>query len=70
MFFNAMKLFVQGKLFRDYRAMLRLWAVAFVIAAALILLIALYVNIWVGAIGGGLVSGALMPYLFRNLKYN
>jgi hypothetical protein len=70
MFFNSVKLFVQGRLFRDYAMVLRLWVVAFAIAVALIVLLAIFVNPWLGAIVGGLVSGALMPYLFRNLKYN
>jgi hypothetical protein len=70
MFLNSVKLFLQGKLFRDYGMVMRLWALAFAIASALIVLLAEYVNIWFGAVAGGLISGALMPYLFRNLKYN
>jgi len=70
MFFNSVKLFVQGRLFRNYGMVLRLWAVAFATAVALIVLLAIFVNAWFGAVIGGLISGALTPYLFRNLKYN
>jgi hypothetical protein len=70
MFLDSVKLFLQGKLFRDGRAVFRLWIVGF--AAALVLTIALvtFLHPWIGGIAGGLAGGALMPYLFRNLKYN
>jgi hypothetical protein len=69
MFLDSAKLFLRGKLFRDNAAVIRMWLVGFVIATALVLLLALYVNVWLGAILGGLCGGALMPYLLRNLKY-
>jgi hypothetical protein len=70
MFVNSVKLFLQGKLFRDQGAALRAWAIGFIATIALILGLSVGTNLWVGAIAGGLLGGALMPYLFRNLKYN
>ena len=70
MFLSSARLLLQGKLFRDNTAVLRLWAGGFVTALVLIGLLASLVNIWAGALIGGLAGGALMPHLFRNLKYN
>ena len=70
MFLSSAKLFLQGKLFRDNGAVFRSWIIGFAVAVVLILGLATYVNLWLGAAVGGLVGGALMPWLFRNLKYN
>jgi hypothetical protein len=29
-----------------------------------------WLNPWLGMVAGGAFGGALMPWLFRNLKYN
>jgi hypothetical protein len=29
-----------------------------------------FINPWLGMTAGGLVSGALLPWLFKDLKYN
>lgn len=66
---NAAKLFVAGKLFRDNLAFLRQWGIGF--AVAFVLMVALsFVNPWLGMIVGGGVGGALLPWLFKDLKYN
>ncbi len=69
MFLDSVKLFLRGRLFRDNAAVIRMWLIGFVVATALVLLLALYVNFWIGAALGGLCGGALMPYLLRSLKY-
>ncbi len=69
MFMDSVKLFLRGKLFRDNLAVIRMWLIGFVVATGLVLLLALYVNLWLGALIGGLCGGALMPYLLRSLKY-
>ena len=69
MVINAMKLFIAGKLFRDNAAFFRQWGIGF--AAALLLMVAFsFVNPWLGMVAGGAAGGALLPWLFRDLKYN
>lgn len=70
MFLDSARLFLQGKLFRDNGAVFRSWLIGFAVAMVLLLGVATYVNFWLGAVVSGLVGGALMPYLFRHLKYN
>jgi hypothetical protein len=66
---NATKLFFVGKLFRDNAAFFRQWGIGF--AAALLLMVGLsFVNPWLGMVVGGAAGGALLPWLFRDLKYN
>lgn len=69
MILNAIKLFFAGKLFRDNTVFFKQWGIGF--AAALVLMVVLgALNPWLGAIGGGLLGGAAMPWLFKDLKYN
>lgn len=66
---NATKLFFVGKLFRDNAAFFRQWGIGFTVA--LLLMVALsFVNPWLGMVVGGGAGGALLPWLFRDLKYN
>jgi hypothetical protein len=66
---NATKLFVVGKLFRDNLAFFRQWGIGFGIA--LLLMVALgWLNPWLGMVAGAAVGGALLPWLFKDLKYN
>ena len=66
---NAAKLFVAGKLFRDNALFFRQWGIGF--GASLLLMAGLsFVNPWLGMVVGGAVGGALLPWLFRDLKYN
>jgi hypothetical protein len=69
MIINAIKLFLAGKLFRDNLAFFRQWGIGVAVAALLISLLSL-LNPWLGMVGGGLAGGALLPWLFRDLKYN
>jgi hypothetical protein len=66
---NASKLFFVGKLFRDNAAFFRQWGLGFAVALALMVGLA-FVNPWLGMAVGGAVGGALLPWLFRDLKYN
>lgn len=66
---NAARLFVVGKLFRDNNAFFRQWGIGF--AVALLLMAGLgTVDPWLGMVVGGAAGGALLPWLFRDLKYN
>lgn len=69
MVLNSIKLFVAGKLFRDNAAFFRQLCVGFAVTLALMLALG-WVNPWLGMVAGGAIGGALMPWLFRNLKYN
>jgi len=69
MVMNSMKLFVAGKLFRDNLAFFRQLAIGFLVTLVLMAGIG-WLNPWLGMVVGGAVGGALMPRLFRDLKYN
>ena len=67
--FNAMKLFVAGKLFRNNLVFFRQWGMGFGFALVLMLVIGFF-QPWLGIVVGGVLGGALLPWLFRDLKYN
>ena len=69
MFVNSAKLFLRGKLFKDFGKVVQQWLIALAAAVVVTVLLATYVNLWLGAIVGGAVGGALIPYLFKDLKY-
>ena len=66
---NAMKLFVAGKLFRNNLVFFRQWGMGFGFALVLMLVIGFF-QAWLGIVVGGVLGGALLPWLFRDLKYN
>ena len=66
---NAMKLFVAGKLFRNNLVFFRQWGMGFGFALVLMLVIGFF-QPWLGIVVGGVLGGALLPWLFRDLKYN
>ena len=69
MVLDSIKLFLRGQLFRDNTAVLRLWGVGLLVTLVVLVGLSL-VNAWLAVVVGGLGGGALMPWLFRNLKYN
>lgn len=70
MFTNSMQMFIKGKLFRDNKLVVMQGAIGVVVAIILIVLLGKFVlPMWAAAMIGGFASGALMPYLFKNLKY-
>jgi hypothetical protein len=70
MFTSSMQMFLKGKLFRDNKLVFTQGAIGVAAAAILIVLLGKFVMpMWAAALVGGFVSGALMPYLFKNLKY-
>lgn len=63
-------LFFQGKLFADTpRALMQLSLGIGVAAVLLILLAWAGLPLWAAGLVAGLVSGALQPVLFKNLRY-
>ncbi len=70
MFLNSLKLFFKGKLFREPRQVAKQWLIGFVVALVLLpLLVKLGVPLWLAVVVVALSTGALQPWLFRNLKY-
>jgi len=71
MFLGSAQMMLKGKLFRDNWMVIRQWSIGFLIAIALIVALGKFVvPVWAAAMIGGFVTGALMPYLFKDLKYN
>jgi hypothetical protein len=71
MFKHSMMMFLKGKLFRDNKMVARQGAIGVITVILLIILLGKFVvPMWLAAIIGGFVGGALMPYLFKDLKYN
>jgi len=71
MFLGSAQMMLGGKLFRDNWMVIRQWSFGFLIAVALIVLLGKFlVPVWAAAMIGGFVTGALMPYLFKDLKYH
>jgi hypothetical protein len=70
MFTDGFNLFVQGKLLRDYP---KVFAEAFLgIFIAMILLAAIVfcgAPLWVAVIISSAVSGALQPWIFKDIKF-
>lgn len=66
---QSIRLFLAGKLFRDNAAFFRQWGIGFAVALVLMAGLA-FVQPWLGMVVGGAAGGALLPWLFRDLKYN
>ncbi len=71
MFTSSMMMFLKGKLFRDNVKVLTQGALGVLVAIALIILLGKFAHLpmWAAAMIGGFVTGAMMPYLFKNLRY-
>jgi hypothetical protein len=70
MFTNALRLFARGKLFRDPKSVLRRWAIGFVGALVVVVVLRLLgVPVWLAVAATSVGAGLLQPYLFRDLKY-
>lgn len=70
MVFNSIGLFFRGKLFADTgKAVLQMMAGVLVAALIVIVVARLTGFVWLAGLLGGLTGGAVMPVLFKNLKY-
>jgi hypothetical protein len=70
MFTNAVSLFLRGKLFRDPGSVVKLQLVGVAIAAILLVTLRMLgLPLWLDVVVASAVSGALQPWLFRDLKY-
>jgi hypothetical protein len=71
MFKQSMMMFLKGKLFRDNAQVMKQGSIAVISVIVLIVVLGKFVlPMWIAAMIGGFVGGALMPYLFKDLKYN
>jgi hypothetical protein len=67
---NAISLFLDGKLFRDLRHFYTRLAVGVTATVAVMLLASLVIkSVIVVALIGGLIGGALQPFLFEDVRY-
>ncbi len=70
MFKNSIVLFFKGKLFQDMGHVIRQTAIGMIIAAAIVIIMAKSgIALWIAITVASLVSGAIQPYLFKDLKY-
>lgn len=72
MFMNTVTLFIKGKLFRNPAGVFMRSVVGVLIGVVLLVAIGKLLGPaywWVGALIGGAVTGFLMPYMFKDLKY-
>ncbi len=71
MFIQSMKMFLSGKLFRDNKLVMKQGVIGVLLDIVLVVGLGKFVlPMWLAAMIGGVASGALMPYLFKDLKYN
>jgi hypothetical protein len=71
MFFNALQLFLRGRLFRNPREVLQMWLIGLFASLAIFLVLGVAgAPVWLAVGVTSLVGGGLQPYLFRNLKYD
>jgi len=67
---NSITLFVQGRLFKDFGAVMRKSVIGITITAAILVGLSFTeLPIWAAAIISGFIGGAAQPYLFKDLKY-
>ncbi|MFN8553131.1 MAG: hypothetical protein U0103_16785 [Candidatus Obscuribacterales bacterium] len=69
-FLDALKLFVKGKLFRDFNQVVRQTLIGNAVAAVLIIVLAkLGLPLYIAVPLVSIIAGALQPWLFKDLKY-
>lgn len=70
LFSNSLMLFLKGKLFREPLEVLKKWLIGLCVALVMVVVLAkIGVPLWLAVVISALGSGALQPYLFKNLKY-
>jgi len=70
MFINSFILFWKGRLFQDIGHVIRQAAIGMVIAAVIVIAaVKAGLALWIAIVIASLISGAIQPYLFKDLKY-
>jgi hypothetical protein len=71
MLYDATRLFIRGKLFRDPVLVVRLWAIGMAwTTGAMLALFQLGAPLWVALTLPAFGGGMLQPWLFRDVKFN
>lgn len=71
MFFNSMKLFFKGKLFRSPAMAFRQGFIGFFVALVGLFILAKWVlPLWLSVFIVAIVVGLLQPWLFKDLKFD
>ena len=70
MFINSFTLFWKGRLFQDLGHVIKQAVIGMVIAAVIVIvMVKIGLALWIAIVVASLVSGAIQPYLFKDLKY-
>lgn len=70
MFMNSFILFWKGRLFQDIGHVIKQAVIGMVIAAVIVVVaVKAGLALWVAIVIASLISGAIQPYLFKDLKY-
>ncbi len=70
MFVNSFILFWKGRLFQDIGHVIKQASIGMVIAAVIVILaVKAGLALWMAIVIASLISGAIQPYLFKDLKY-
>jgi len=70
MFINSFILFWKGRLFQDIGHVIKQAVIGMVIAAVIVVVaVKAGLALWMAIVIASLISGAIQPYLFKDLKY-
>jgi hypothetical protein len=70
MFMNSFILFWKGRLFQDIGHVIKQAVIGMVIAAVIVIAaVKAGLALWIAIVIASLISGAIQPYLFKDLKY-
>ena len=70
MFVQSASLFLKGKMFRDPKQVFIRSVIGVAVGAILLIVLGKFVlPLWAAAGVAGVVTGAMMPYMFKDLKY-
>jgi len=70
MFMNSFILFRKGRLFQNIGHVIKQASIGMVIAAVIVVVaVKVGLALWIAIVIASLISGAIQPYLFKDLKY-
>jgi len=67
---HSICLFCQGRLFQDFNSVIKQALIGITVAIVIIVVaVKIGLSLWLSIVIASLVSGALQPFLFKDLKY-